>query len=63
MASNLGFAVYGIESDSHPAARQLAKKYGPHAQFATGNFMPPEYEWSPECADESFAPRSREAEK
>lgn len=56
MASNLGFEAYGIESEPHLVdwSRKLAEKYGPNAQFATGSFIPAEYEWSPEFADESF---------
>ena len=56
MASNLGFDAYGIESEERlvERARELARKFGPRAQFVTGNFIPSDYEWSMEVADESF---------
>jgi hypothetical protein len=56
MASNLGFDAYGIESESRlvECARELAKRYGPRAQFAAGNYIPADYEWSAEHGDESF---------
>ena len=56
MASNLGFEAYGIESESPLVdwSRKLAEKYGPNARFVTGSFIPEEYEWNPECADDSF---------
>jgi hypothetical protein len=56
MASTLGFDAYGIESESHLVdwSRKLAREYGPEARFTTGSFIPEDYEWDPECADESF---------
>ena len=56
MASNLGFEAYGIESEPHlvDLSRRLAHKYGPGARFVTGSFIPREYQWNPETADEAF---------
>lgn len=56
MASNLGFEAYGIESEPHlvDLSRKLAQKYGPGARFVTGSFIPREYKWNPETADESM---------
>jgi len=56
MASRLGFEAYGIEveSDLVERSRRLAEQYGPEARFATGNFIPEEYEWNPEYGDGNF---------
>jgi hypothetical protein len=56
MASSLGFDACGIEIESQLVnlARGLAEKYGPQARFATGNFIPDDYEWSPEYGDGDF---------
>jgi hypothetical protein len=56
MASHLGLEAYGIELEPSlvECSRYLAKKYESNAQFVTGSFIPGEYEWSPECADDSF---------
>ena len=56
MASRLGFRAYGIESESRLVTMscQLAEKYASDAQFATGNFIPDDYEWSPKHIDGDF---------
>ena len=56
MASRLGFRAYGIESESRLVGMscQLAEKYGSDAQFATGNFIPQDYKWTPTYGDGDF---------
>ncbi len=55
MASRLGFDAYGIEVEPVLVERSfdLAEKYGPDAQFATGSFIPDEYEWDSEITSDS----------
>jgi len=55
MASRLGFDAYGIEVEPVLVERslELAEVYGPEAQFATGSFIPDEYEWNSEITSES----------
>ncbi len=47
MASRLGFEAYGIEVEpllvEH--AQRLAERYGCHAEFAEGSFIPDDYQW------------------
>ena len=56
MASRLGFRSYGIESESRLVSMscQLAEKYASNAQFATGNFIPPDYQWTPTHGEGDF---------
>lgn len=55
-AATLGYDAYGIEIDPKLVRRsqQLAEKYGTHAEFAYGSFIPDAYEWSAEFEDEFF---------
>ncbi len=55
MASRLGFDAYGIEVEPVLVERslELAEKYGPDAKFATGSFIPDEYEWNSEITSDS----------
>lgn len=55
MASRLGFDAYGIEVEPVLVEHslELAEKYGPNAQFATGSFIPDEYEWNSEITSDS----------
>ena len=55
MASRLGFDAYGIEVEPVLVERslELAEIYGPDAQFATGSFIPDEYEWDSEITSDS----------
>lgn len=55
MASQMGFEAYGIEAEQELVAfsDELAKKYGPEAQFAEGSFIPDEFEWILEDGDEA----------
>ncbi len=50
MASRLGFQAYGVEVEpilvEH--AEELAERYGPDAKFATGSFIPDDYQWGAE---------------
>ena len=50
MASRLGFAAVGIESESGLVehAEALASRYGFDAKFAVGSFIPDEFNWQPE---------------
>jgi len=52
MASRLGFEAYGIEVEPLLVERSqlLAEQYGPDAQFATGSFIPDDYQWNIEPA-------------
>lgn len=63
MASGLGFDACGIEIEPElvDLSRDLAGKYGPQARFATGNFIPDHYEWSPEYGDGDFRTTSEAA--
>jgi hypothetical protein len=49
MASRMGFEAYGIEAEpclvTH--AENLARTYGPNAQFAQGSFIPDDFAWNP----------------
>ena len=56
MASRLGFRAYGIESESRLVRMscELAEKYASDAQFATGNFIPQDYEWTPKHGHGDF---------
>jgi hypothetical protein len=49
MASRMGFEAYGIEAEpclvTH--AENLARTYGPNAQFAQGSFIPDDFVWNP----------------
>lgn len=53
MASRLGFEAYGIEIESLLVehSRQLAQRFAPQAHFATGSFIPDEFQWLPEEDD------------
>lgn len=53
MASRLGFDAYGIEAvpELVEYSESLAKRYGNHAQFAQGSFIPDAFEWSPSNGD------------
>ena len=55
MADRMGFAAYGIESESELIghAEKLAEKFGPAAQFAHGSFIPDEFEWDFSAGDEA----------
>lgn len=55
MASRLGFEAYGIEAKEELVeyAREFADQFAPDAEFATGSFMPDEFEWDPAAGDES----------
>lgn len=55
MASRLGFDAYGIEVEPLLVEHslELAEKYGPEAKFATGSFIPDEYEWDNEITSDS----------
>ncbi len=46
MASRLGYEAYGIEAKSElvTVAEDLAKKYHAHPRFATGSFIPNDFE-------------------
>ncbi len=52
MASRLGMEAYGIEVEPLLVERslQLAEQYAPDAQFATGSFIPDDYQWNLELA-------------
>lgn len=54
MASRLGFDAYGIEVEEQLVdfSLELARQYAPNATFATGSFIPDEYRWTPEYADD-----------
>jgi hypothetical protein len=56
MADMLGYEAYGIEIQPALVARAeaLAARFGSKAVFAEGNFIPDDYRWSPEVADEDF---------
>jgi predicted O-methyltransferase YrrM len=56
MASRLGYRAYGIESESRLVGMscELAEKYASDAQFATGNFIPQDYEWTAAHGDGDF---------
>lgn len=49
MASRMGFEAYGIEIEPRLVMRaeDLAKEYGPQAQFAQGSFIPDDFVWDP----------------
>ncbi len=53
MADLLGFEACGIEiaPDLVKEARQLAKRYGSAARFATGSFIPAGYTWVSKTGD------------
>lgn len=55
MASRLGYDAYGIEAEpvlvEH--SRDLARKWGPDAQFVEGSFIPDDFEWDPGQGDEA----------
>jgi len=55
MASRLGFDAYGIEVEPVLVEHSLefAEEYGPEAKFATGSFIPDEYEWDNEITSDS----------
>ena len=55
MASQMGFEAYGIEAEQElvTLSQGLAKKHGPAAQFATGSFIPDEFEWILSEGDEA----------
>jgi SAM-dependent methyltransferase len=50
MASQLGFDAYGIEAEDELVdySREFAEQYAENAKFATGSFIPDEFEWGPE---------------
>jgi hypothetical protein len=52
MASRLGFAAFGIESESGLVrhAQTLAGRYAIDAKFSIGSFIPDEFNWTPESA-------------
>ena len=47
MASRMGFNAYGIEFESELVllAESLATKFGSTAHFATGSFIPDDFQW------------------
>ena len=49
MASRMGFEAYGIESEFELVeySRLLSRAYQADAKFATGNFMPDDFQWNP----------------
>ena len=49
MASRMGFEAYGIEAEPRLVmhAEDLARTYGPDAQFAQGSFVPDDFAWDP----------------
>lgn len=49
MASRMGFDAYGIETEPQLLmhAEQLARQYGPDAEFAQGSFVPDDFAWDP----------------
>ncbi|MEM8680992.1 MAG: hypothetical protein AAGF97_16730 [Planctomycetota bacterium] len=53
MAAEMGFDAYGIEAEPRLVdfAEVLAERYDIEARFATGSFIPDEFEWSPSCED------------
>ena len=55
LASRLGFDAYGIEAEAELVdySRQYAEDYAPDAIFATGSFIPDDFEWNPGAGDES----------
>lgn len=54
MASRLGFDAYGIEVEPEllDYSTNFATRFGPHAQFAEGSFIPEEFHWQPHRGDE-----------
>ena len=54
MAARLGFEAYGIEAEARLVDRayQFADQFHAQVQFATGNFIPAGFEWSPADGDE-----------
>ena len=56
MASRIGFEAYGIEMKSELVdySRQYAEKYAPSALFATGSFVPSQFEHDPSRGEESY---------
>ena len=57
MADLMGFDACGIEIDASlvGAARELAKRTGSQARFATGSFIPMGWEWKPPDGDGRMA--------
>jgi hypothetical protein len=53
MASRLGFEAYGIEAEAELInySESLAQAYSPNARFAQGNFIPDDFDWSPEYGE------------
>ena len=53
MASRLGFESYGIEVNPRlvELSREFADEYEVDVEFAQGNFIPDEYEWTPDKGD------------
>ncbi len=53
MADLLGFEAYGIEIDQDLVrqARDLARRTGSRARFATGSFLPAGYQWRDDRGD------------
>jgi len=49
MASRMGFESYGIEAESAlvELSDSLAASFGPDATFATGSFIPDDFQWDP----------------
>ena len=56
LADFLGFEAFGIEiePDLVELARELAERHGSGAKFATGSFVPSDFDWSTEHADGDF---------
>ena len=54
MASRLGFDAYGIEVEPELVdySTNFAARFGPHAQFAEGSFIPEEFDYQPRRGDE-----------
>ena len=54
MASKLGYEAYGIEAELELVlnAERLAQRFNSSAQFAQGNFIPDDFEWSMADGDE-----------
>src|SRR5262249_55402470 len=59
MASLMGIDAFGIEIEPGliDRARQLSDKYQSRATFVEGTFIPEEYQWNAENADEHFRSR------
>jgi hypothetical protein len=56
MASRMGFEAYGIEAEPRLVthAENLARTYGPDAQFAQGSFIPDDFAWNPADGDDVY---------